>query len=137
MNDSPRSGSRRFVIVACVASGDLLGEGLATELRRRFPGCDLQGIGGDRMAVGNLEYIWTFQKDLGLAVVPFVDTGFNIDAKTMGDDWDKYIVASTGLELRWRSPMGDLRIAYGIPLVQDYDKEMPPGRIEFSMGQFF
>ncbi|GAB1254437.1 outer membrane protein assembly factor BamA [Desulfovibrio falkowii] len=94
-------------------------------------------IGGDRMAVGNLEYIWTFQKDLGLALVPFVDTGFNIDSKTMGDEWDRYIVASTGLELRWRSPMGDLRIAYGIPLVQDYDKEMPPGRIEFSMGQFF
>ncbi|MFT4302919.1 MAG: outer membrane protein assembly factor BamA [Desulfovibrio sp.] len=94
-------------------------------------------IGGDRMAVANLEYIWTFQKDLGLALVPFVDSGFNIDSKTMGNEWDRYIVASTGMELRWRSPMGDLRIAYGIPLVQDYDKEMPPGRIEFSMGQFF
>ena len=94
-------------------------------------------IGGDRMGVANLEYIWTFQKELGLALVPFVDSGFNIDAKTMAHDWDKYIVASSGLELRWRSPMGDLRIAYGIPLVQDYDKEMPPGRIEFSMGQFF
>ena len=33
--------------------------------------------------------------------------------------------------------MGDLRIAYGIPLVQDYDKERESGRIEFSMGQFF
>ena len=42
-----------------------------------------------------------------------------------------------GLELRWRSPMGDLRIAYGVPLVQDYDKEMESGRLEFSMGQFF
>ena len=50
---------------------------------------------------------------------------------------DREDIASTGLELRWRSPMGDLRIAYGVPLVQDYDKEMPPGRIEFSMGQFF
>ena len=46
-------------------------------------------------------------------------------------------MASAGLELRWRSPMGDLRIAYGIPLVQDYDKEMESGRLEFSMGQFF
>ncbi len=94
-------------------------------------------IGGDRMGVANVEYIWTFEKDLGLAIVPFVDSGFNIDAKTMGNDWNKYIVASTGLELRWRSPMGDLRIAYGIPLVQDYDKEREPGRLEFSMGQFF
>jgi outer membrane protein insertion porin family len=89
------------------------------------------------MGVLNVEYIWTFQKDMGLALVPFFDGGFNIDQKTMGNDLDKYLVASAGLELRWRSPMGDLRIAYGIPLVQDYDKEMESGRLEFSMGQFF
>lgn len=94
-------------------------------------------IGGDRMGVLNAEYIWRFQKDMGLALVPFFDAGFNIDSKTMGHEWDKYIVASTGLELRWRSPMGDLRIAYGIPLVQDYDGERETGRLEFSMGQFF
>jgi outer membrane protein insertion porin family len=94
-------------------------------------------IGGDRMGIFNLEYIWTFQKDIGLALVPFIDCGFNIDQKTMGDKLDKYWVYSAGLELRWRSPMGDLRIAYGIPLAQDYDKEREPGRLEFSMGQFF
>ena len=94
-------------------------------------------IGGDRMGVGNVEYIWTFEKDLGLALVPFFDIGFNIDSKTMAKDLDRYIVYSTGLELRWRSPMGDLRIAYGIPLERDYDNERCPGRIEFSMGQFF
>lgn len=92
-------------------------------------------IGGDRMGVANLEYVWTFQKDLGLALVPFLDAGFNTDSKFM-DVSDK-IVYSTGLELRWRSPMGDLRIAYGIPLVKDYDDEMPQGRLEFTMGQFF
>lgn len=94
-------------------------------------------IGGDRMGIVNLEYVWTFQKDLGLAIVPFIDGGFNIDAKTMGHDLNNYLVASAGLELRWRSPMGDLRIAYGYPLTKDYDNEREPGRIEFSMGQFF
>ena len=94
-------------------------------------------IGGDRMGVLNLEYIWTFQKDMGLALVPFFDAGFNIDSKTMAEDFNKYWAASAGLELRWRSPMGDLRIAYGLPLVQDYDGEMENGRLEFSMGQFF
>lgn len=94
-------------------------------------------IGGDRMGILNVEYIWRFQKEMGLALVPFFDGGFNIDHKTMGNDLDKYLVASTGLELRWRSPMGDLRIAYGIPLVQDYDGERETGRLEFSMGQFF
>ncbi len=98
---------------------------------------DGEQIGGDRMGVLNVEYIWTFQKDMGLAIVPFFDAGFNIDQKTMGDELDKYIVASAGLELRWRSPMGDLRIAYGVPLVQDYDGEREQGRLEFSMGQFF
>ncbi|MBQ9452682.1 MAG: outer membrane protein assembly factor BamA [Desulfovibrio sp.] len=94
-------------------------------------------IGGDRMGVANFEYIWTFEKEIGLAIVPFFDMGFNIDSKTMGNKLDKYFVYSTGLELRWRSPMGDLRIAYGIPLERDYDDERCPGRIEFSMGQFF
>ena len=93
-------------------------------------------IGGDRMGVLNLEYVWTFQKDLGLALVPFFDAGFNTDSKYM-HDVGKYLVYSAGLELRWRSPMGDLRVAYGVPLVQDYDKEMPSGRLEFTMGQFF
>lgn len=94
-------------------------------------------IGGDRMGVVNAEYIWTFNKELGLAVVPFVDGGFNIDSKTMGNDLNKYMVATAGLELRWRSPMGDLRIAYGYPLTKDYDDERETGRLEFSMGQFF
>ncbi len=93
-------------------------------------------IGGDRMGVANIEYIWTFQKELGLAIVPFLDAGFNIDSDTMHNVSD-YFVVSTGLELRWRSPMGDLRIAYGIPLMDDYSGDRPRGRFEFTMGQFF
>ncbi len=92
-------------------------------------------IGGDRMGVLNVEYIWTFQEDLGLAIVPFFDAGFNIDSSYM--DINSHIVASAGLELRWRSPMGDLRVAYGIPLSDDYDGNRPTGRFEFTMGQFF
>ncbi|MDR0238916.1 MAG: outer membrane protein assembly factor BamA [Deltaproteobacteria bacterium] len=96
-------------------------------------------IGGDRMGVVNIEYIWMFQKDLGLAIAPFVDGGFNIDSKskrmrTINDDtW----VWSSGLELRWRSPMGDLRLAYGWPLTKNYNREWKPGRFEFTMGSFF
>ncbi len=92
-------------------------------------------IGGDRMGVLNVEYIWTFQEDLGLAIVPFFDAGFNIDSSYM--DINSHVVASAGLELRWRSPMGDLRVAYGIPLSDDYDGNRPTGRFEFTMGQFF
>ncbi len=92
-------------------------------------------IGGDRMGVVNLEYIWNFQEDMGLAIVPFVDAGFNIDSTYM--DLQSHIVATAGLELRWRSPMGDLRVAYGIPLTNDYDGNRSQGRFEFTMGQQF
>ncbi len=93
-------------------------------------------IGGDRMGIVNFEYIWMFQKELGLAIVPFVDGGFNIDSRYQNINNDTW-VWSAGLELRWRSPMGDLRLAYGWPLTKDYDKEWEQGRFEFTMGSFF
>ncbi|MDO4839847.1 MAG: outer membrane protein assembly factor BamA [Desulfovibrionaceae bacterium] len=108
--------------------------------RSRNPRYDNDVIGGDRMGVANFEYVWTFQKDLGLAIVPFFDIGFNYssdDGGSLSLDFDKNWVYSAGLELRWRSPMGDLRIAYGYPLKEDFDGETETGRIEFSMGQFF
>ena len=93
-------------------------------------------IGGDRMGIVNAEYVWMFQKDLGLAVVPFVDSGFNIDSKRMQIDGNTWVWTS-GLELRWRSPMGDLRVAYGWPLTKNYDGNWKQGRFEFTMGSFF
>ncbi len=92
-------------------------------------------IGGDRMGVANLEYIWNFSDDLGMAIVPFIDAGFNIDSEHM--NLNDHIVATAGVELRWRSPMGDLRIAYGIPLTEDYYNRQQPGRFEFTMGHQF
>ncbi len=108
--------------------------------RAQDPKYDKDVIGGDRMGVFNFEYVWTFDKELGLALVPFFDLGFNYssdDGQCLQLDFDKNWVYSTGLEVRWKSPMGDLRIAYGIPLKKDFDGEQEPGRLEFSMGQFF
>lgn len=93
-------------------------------------------IGGDRMGFLNLEYIWMFKPDMGLALVPFFDIGFNIDSKQTSDPFSE-LKKSVGLELRWRSPMGDLRFAYGYPLDKNVKGERPSGRFEFSMGQFF
>jgi outer membrane protein insertion porin family len=98
-------------------------------------------IGGDRIGIVNLEYIWMFQKELGLAIVPFLDGGFNIDSRAARSKWREVNyttwVWSGGLEWRWRSPMGDLRVAYGWPLTDDYDGERGRGRFEFTMGSFF
>ncbi|MEG1609806.1 MAG: outer membrane protein assembly factor BamA [Bilophila sp.] len=93
-------------------------------------------IGGDRMGYLNIEYIWTFHPELGLAVVPFFDMGFNVDSKQTNDPLGE-LKKSVGLELRWRSPMGDLRFAYGYPLDKNVKGDRPGGRFEFSMGQFF
>ena len=93
-------------------------------------------IGGDRMAFANFEYIWVFYPDLGLSIVPFFDIGFNIDSE-QSNNWNDNIVKSTGLELRWSSPMGDLRFSYGIPFDKGYDKSVHSGKFEFSMGQNF
>lgn len=93
-------------------------------------------LGGDRMAFLNLEYIWTFHKEMGLAVVPFFDIGFEIDSAQTSDPFNE-LKKSVGMELRWRSPMGDLRFAYGIPLDKSSRGEKLSGRFEFSMGQSF
>ena len=93
-------------------------------------------IGGTRMAFANLEYIWTLSDEFGLSLVPFFDVGFNIDTDhnyTLKDE----ILKSTGLEMRWRSPMGDLRFSYGIPFDEDRRGKRSDGRFEFSMGQTF
>lgn len=93
-------------------------------------------IGGTRMAFANLEYIWSVSNEYGLNLVPFFDIGFNID--TDHDySWSNEILKSAGLELRWRSPMGDLRFSYGIPFDEDRKGNKGGGRFEFAMGQFF
>ncbi len=94
-------------------------------------------IGGDRMGYVNLEYIYTFQPELGLAIVPFVDAGFSLDTGNNRYDFSDAFGVSTGLELRWNSPIGDLRFAYGFPLKEVYDKKRSSGRFEFTMGQGF
>ncbi len=94
-------------------------------------------IGSDRIGYANIEYIWVIKPDLGLAFVPFFDIGFNADSSQTSNVFDKHYY-STGLELRWRSPMGDIRVAYGYPLSKNSaDEKRHSGRFEFSMGQAF
>lgn len=94
-------------------------------------------IGSDRMGYANFEYIWVVKPDLGLAFVPFYDVGFNADSEQCSSVFDK-VYSSAGLEIRWRSPMGDLRFAYGYPLSKNADgTKRNSGRFEFSMGQAF
>lgn len=61
----------RIALVAGEASGDLLGAGLIEALRRRFPGAQFAGIGGDAMRTAGMD-VWFDASELavmGLAEV--------------------------------------------------------------------
>jgi outer membrane protein insertion porin family len=66
------------------------------------------------MWYGNLEYIFPLMKEAGLNGVVFVDVGKNMaeDVDWSVSDFKK----TTGLELRWISPMGPLRLVWGYNL---------------------
>lgn len=49
MPDTPTPSDKPVILVACEASGDLLGASLVTELKRLRPGLRCEGIGGEGM----------------------------------------------------------------------------------------
>jgi len=64
MNDT-HAAPRKFVVIACEASGDLLGEGLVSALKDRFPGCSVEGIGGEKMAAAGM-LLWKHYDELSV-----------------------------------------------------------------------
>lgn len=73
---------------------------------------DSKVIGGDRLLVGSAEYEYYFTPKWGAAA--FVDAG---DAFS-GNDFD--LKVGTGLGLRWRSPVGLVRVDLGVPVSDPY-----------------
>lgn len=53
---------KKILIIAGEASGDLHGSGLVRELRRKSPGLDIFGIGGDKMKREGVELIFHVEK---------------------------------------------------------------------------
>ena len=71
--------------------------------------CDELILGGKDLAIASAEYEYYFRPNWGIAT--FVDTG---DAFSQFGDFRRRI--GTGVGLRWRSPVGMVRVDLGVPV---------------------
>jgi outer membrane protein insertion porin family len=91
--------------------------------------------GGEKYIQFNAELIFPIQEDAGVAGVLFYDRG---DVYRLSEDIDLADQYSTvGFELRWNSPMGPIRLAYGIVVEGKDTHTTGDGQFDFSIGAFF
>ncbi len=90
-------------------------------------------IGGDRMWYTNVELVVPLLREQGVFGVVFFDAG---DSLAEDEDWTlDEIAKAVGLEIRWLSPMGPLRIVWGYNL--DPLDDEPQSVWDFSIGGQF
>jgi outer membrane protein insertion porin family len=87
-------------------------------------------LGGSKEAFGNVELTFPLLADVGLKGVAFFDYGSSFDT------YDSLLM-SYGLGIRWASPIGPLRLEYGIPVNPRSNIDKSSGRLEFSIGTMF
>lgn len=91
--------------------------------------------GGEQFVQFNAEMMFPIQEDTGVYGVLFYDRG---DVYRTSDDIDLADMYSTfGFELRWNSPMGPIRLAYGIVLEGKDTHDTGDSQFDFSIGAFF
>lgn len=90
-------------------------------------------LGGDSEAIFNAEFTVPLIKEAGLKGVLFFDAGNAVAG--IGDVLST-LHTSYGFGIRWFSPIGPLRLEYGIPLNPRKGIDSS-GRLEFSIGNFF
>lgn len=90
-------------------------------------------IGGDRMWYTNVEIVVPVLKEQGVFGVAFFDAGDSL-AEDMDWTFDQ-MAKAVGLELRWLSPMGPLRVVWGYNL--DPLRDEPQTVWDFSIGGQF
>jgi len=92
-------------------------------------------LGGNKEIFGNTEITFPLMTDAGIKGVVFFDYGNAFDesySKTFSS-----LLFSYGAGIRWQSPIGPLRLEYGIPLNPRSDIDSKSGRFEFSIGSMF
>lgn len=91
-------------------------------------------LGGVKEAVFNIDYVFPIIKDAGLKGVVFFDAG---NSYAPGEQIFSKMLYSYGAGIRWYSPMGPLRLEYGIPVNPREGIDSKSGKFEFSIGGFF
>lgn len=112
---------KKDIAGVCIESGTII------ETVRTF-------IGGDTEAVFNAEWVVPLIKEAGLKGVLFFDVGNSYEG------FDKIfskMQASYGFGFRWFSPIGPLRLEYGLPINPRDGIDKSSGKLEFSIGSFF
>ena len=91
-------------------------------------------LGWTKEVSGNAEVTFPLLTDVGLKAVAFVDYGnsFNETSKLTSS-----MLMSYGGGIRWSSPIGPLRLEYGIPFNPRASIDSRTGRFEFSIGSMF
>ena len=91
-------------------------------------------LGGAAEAVANVEYTFPLLKEAGLKGVLFFDAGNCAD--NLNDTFST-VLSSYGGGIRWFSPIGPLRLEYGIPINPREGIDSKGGKLEFSIGSIF
>ncbi len=91
-------------------------------------------MGGSREFFGNTELTFPILAESGFKGVVFFDYGNSHDktSKLFNN-----ILMSYGAGIRWASPLGPLRLEYGIPINPRDGIDKKSGRFEFSIGSMF
>ena len=88
-------------------------------------------IGGTEQLIFNAEYIFPIISELRLKGVVFFDAGNSYESfKNFGE-----LRYTTGVGIRWISPMGPIRIEWGYNLDKKLGED--PSKFEFTFGTFF
>ena len=91
-------------------------------------------LGGEKEIIGNVEVSFPLLADVGLKGVLFFDYGNSFNNESTVFDT---MLTSYGWGVRWASPIGPLRLEYGIPINPRKNIDATHGRLEFSIGTMF
>jgi outer membrane protein insertion porin family len=91
-----------------------------------------EAIGGEREVIFNAEYIFPIVSEYKFKGLVFFDAGRAYDR---GDGWGKNLKLTSGIGMRWISPMGPIRVEWGYNLNRKEGEST--SKLEFTFGSFF